>query len=118
MDGTLGPNVRPVSTPVSWLQYPGQFGYAPKPDCKPANRLDEPALAAARTQHEFVLAVRNQKHHHNISDGDIARDLDITVNHVGRYLRGEVTIPTLAMHRIAHLVRLRLTIPVVPDGDT
>lgn len=118
VDGTAGPNVRPVSTPVSWLQYPGQFGYALKPDWKPANRSDEPALAAARTQHEFVLEVRNQKHQHNITDADIARDLNITVNHVGRYFRGEVTIPTLAMHRIAHIVRLRLTITVVPDGDT
>lgn len=109
--------MRPVSTPVSWLQYPGQFGYAPKPDWKPANRSDEPELAAARTQHEFAREVRAQKHQHNITDADLARDLGVTVNHVGRYLRGEVPIPTLAMHRIAHALGLKLTLALVPDDD-
>lgn len=117
MDGTTGPNVRPVSTPQSWLQYPGQFGAAPQPDWKPVSRSDEPASAAARSQHEFVRAVRDQKRQHNITDADIARDLDITVNHVGRYFRGEVAIPTLAMHRIAHIFGLRLTITLAPDDD-
>ncbi len=107
--------MRPVSSPQSWLQFPGQFGYATQPDWKAAARSDRPALAAARNQHEFVRAVRAQKHQHNITDADIARDINVTVNHVGRYFRGEVTIPTLAMHRIAYAVGLTLTLTLTPD---
>lgn len=107
--------MRPVSSPQSWLQYPSQFGYASQPDWKIASRSEEPELAAARSQHEFVRGIRDQKHQHNITDADIARDLGVTVNHVGRYFRGEVTIPTLAMHRIAHAVGLKLTLTL---GDT
>lgn len=116
-DETTGPNVRPVPKPQSWLQYPSQFGYVKSPQWKPASRVQEPDLAAARNQHEFARDVRDQKHHHGITDADIARDLGLTVNHVGRYLRGEVAIPTLIMHRIAHAVGLRLTITLAPTEE-
>lgn len=82
-----------------------------------ATHANSPEIAAAKNQHEFSRAVRDQKHTHSITDEDIATDLKLSANHIGRYSRGETTVPTLVMHRIAQRVGLDLTITLTPRAE-
>jgi hypothetical protein len=100
--------------PREWLRNPATFSWDPGKDgWLPASHPDSIAAQSIAQQcHVVARAVRSAKAASGVSDVDLARELGVKENTVGRYLRGEAPIPLWSMNRMAAFLRLDITLTV------
>ncbi len=108
---TQAPEARRLE-PREWLKNPATFSWDPGEDgWLPAEKHDSlAARATARHCHVVARAVRSAKAASGVTDADLARELGVKENTVGRYLRGEAPIPLWTMNRMAAHLGLDITL--------
>ena len=107
--GSTVPTVTPA-LPYTWLARSGHFGFASKPEWKPAPVGQEGALAAAQQQHELARGVREWKQRNRKSDKHLAAALDVHPETIGRYLRGETPVDLTTFNYLAHTAGLHVAL--------